>query len=105
MPDAIINPPIATNNLGGRRLNAGLDCIIETPVIIIRYPTHIIARTISVSEEMGHLKFRPRPSSSLRIERMFHNFTGPSAPPVTNVEPQIGAKARAVTVVLLASHL
>jgi len=69
-------------------------------MIIIRYPTSVIARTISVSEEMGILELRPKVSNSFLMERTFHNFSVPSAPPVANVEPHTGAKASAVTVVL-----
>ena len=105
MPVSIINPPIITDHLGGRGLNAGLDRNVSIPMIIIRYPTSVIARTISVSEEMGVLELRPKVSNSLLIERIFHSFMVPSAPPVTNVEPHTGAKASAVTVVLCASHL
>jgi len=100
MPVIIINPPIANNNLGGIGLNAGLNRSLRRAMIRIRYPPNVIARTISVSDEMGILEFRPRVSNSLLIERIFHNFMVPSAPPVTNVEPHTGAKASAVTVVL-----
>jgi len=100
MPVSIIDPPIITNHFGGRGLNAGLERIIKRPMIIIRYPTSVIARTVSVSEEMGILELSPKVSNSFLIERVFHSFIVPSAPPVTNVEPHTGAKASAVTVVL-----
>jgi len=73
--------------------------IVKIPMIVIREPTIIIARTITVSVGIGLLELSPRVSRSFLIDRMSHNFRVPSAPPVANVEPHTGEKASAVTVV------